>query len=517
LSFLSKRFALVLPFLFVLVSLLQLNYVASIVVSPAQLARPLFALWVVVALLLWPAYLLTRDWNWTGLLLSILVLGFCFSASFFSVALSFVLIGSICWLAFARLRRIPIRLVHFINILSIVGVSFAVYAIFLFAAMLQRIPQGSYTQSVEAARNYSIGDLSSPDVKPDIYYIVLDGYARTDILEAMFDFDNSEFISRLQRDGFVVPTSNHSNYPATPLSIASTLNMDYIQTLAPALNNNYQRWLMEPFIDHSRVRALLEAQGYQTVSISTNWTITDNQTTDFYYHPSPIMLSDFEGFLLDMTPLQIIEPLLGRFSSLPTAETHREVIRYNFQTLTDLPSLPGPKFVFAHIISPHPPFVFDNDGNPIETSYAFTFQDANEFPGAITDYPNKYVDQVQFVNKNVEDMVETILARSKVPPIIILQADHGSGMLTDLTSPRNTCIRERFSPFAAYYLPGIDRNAIPSAISNVNIFRIIFNEYFHGNLPYLDNRQYFYKDMQAYYNFEDVTARLNDECVTPSR
>jgi hypothetical protein len=98
-----------------------------------------------------------------------------------------------------------------------------------------------------------------------------------------------------------VPDFSHSNYPATPLSIGSTLNMDYVQAFVPALNTSPHRWLMAPYIDHSRVRALLESQGYKTISISTNWTITDNVTTDVYLHPAPVMLTDFEGFILDLT------------------------------------------------------------------------------------------------------------------------------------------------------------------------------------------------------------------------
>ena len=87
--------------------------------------------------------------------------------------------------------------------------------------------------------------------------------------------------------------------------------------------------------------------------------------------------------------------------------------------------------------------------------------------------------------------------------------------ITDLNSLENTCIRERFSPFAAYYLPDLERDVIPADISTVNLFRIILNEYFGAQLPLLENRQYFYKDPRSYYDFEDVTSRLDEPCVLP--
>ncbi len=510
----NRRF-LFIPFLFVLASLLQLGYVSSHVVSPDQILRPLIVLWLLVALLIWPAYWLTQDWYWATVLLTVFVLGFCSSTAFFSVVLATSAIGGICWLAFIRLKRTKMQLAHLMYILAGTSIFFSVYALVTESTMLAHIPWMDYRQSVLSARRYSLPSLSSSQVKPDIYYIVLDGYARTDILQELFEFDNSEFVSYLQEKGFIVPSASHSNYPATPLSIASTLNMDYIQSLAPALGQTPQRWLMAPFIDHSRIRSLLELQNYETISISTNWTITDNVTTVQYLHPFPIMLTDFEGFVMDMTPLQSLEPLLSRFASSPNPESHRKVIQYNFMTLAGLSETPGPKFIFAHIISPHPPFVFDREGKPLDSDHSFTFQDANEFPGSVEEYQQRYTEQVQFVNQQLQDMIDAILSQSETAPIIILQADHGSGMLTDLNSLENTCIRERFSPFAAYYLPDLERGVIPSDISTVNLFRIILSEYFGAQLPLLENRQYFYKDPRSYYDFEDVTSRLDEPCVLP--
>jgi hypothetical protein len=274
---------------------------------------------------------------------------------------------------------------------------------------------------------------------------------------------------------------------------------------------------MEPFIDHSRVRALLASHGYQTVSISTGYTITDNQTADLYLHPRPVVLTDFEGYLLDVTALRLTEPLLRTFALLPTSESHRATVLHGFRALEALAEAPGPKFVFAHLISPHPPFVFDGAGSPLDSPASFTFQDANEFPGSSEDYARQYTGQVKFVNDRLQEVIETLLARSSAPPIILIQADHGSGLLTDLGSPQDTCIRERFSPFAAYYLPGVDLAAIPSDISTVNLFRIVFNEYFEAGLPLLDDRQYFYQDMQNYYRFEEVTGRYDNACILPGK
>jgi hypothetical protein len=117
------------------------------------------------------------------------------------------------------------------------------------------------------------------------------------------------------------------------------------------------------------------------------------------------------------------------------------------------------------------------------------------------------------VNDQMQAVVDAILKKSKTPPIIIIQADHGSALFTDFSSAENTCIKERFSPFAAYYLPGMDQKVIPSNITSVNIFRIIFNQYFQADLPLLENRQYYYKGKVYIYRLVDVTSRVEDECT----
>ena len=227
------------------------------------------------------------------------------------------------------------------------------------------------------------------------------------------------------------------------------------------------------------------------------------------------MLNDFEGFVLNSTPLSMFVPLLQKFASVPSAESQRRTVLYNFEALASMPEVPGPKFVFAHIISPHPPFVFDQDGNSVDVQYTFSFKDADGYPGSRKEYQQGYLGQVQFVNQNLQKIIVTILANSKIPPIIILQADHGSGLLTDFSSPSNTCIKERFSPFAAYYLPGLDSRSTSIEFSAVNIFRIIINEYFDASLPLLESRQYFYKRQLSFYDFEDVTGMVNEKCDRP--
>lgn len=502
-----KHIARLHPFLFVLASIVFLYPQSAIIASPGQIVRPILVLWFLLVLLAGLALWLARDPDWAAILLTIFVLGICSSIQFFFAAGLVSLVVLVLWFIVMRLRKRRVTLGQVGELLTFTGfLLFVVIAVPL-VRQLSSIPPRPDAPLPPLAQ------LESPDVLPDIYYIVLDGYARADVLDGLYDFDNSEFETALGSRGFIIPALSRSNYPKTALSVTSTLNMDYVQSFVPGLEEQPFWWLMSPYLDHSRVRAALENLGYQTISIATDWNITDNPTTDLYYSPKSIILGDFEYYLLSKTPLGFVKPWLARVSLIPSHDSHRELIRFNFETLAQIPSLPGPKFVFAHIIAPHPPFVFDEDGASLQPDYPFSFNDASDFSEGDEAYLQGYLGQLKFVNRQVVQLMDDILAGSEIPPVIILQADHGPGLLTDFDSLAATCLKERFSIFAAYHLPGVDAASVPPDMVPVNTFRLIFNQYFSADLPLLDARHFYYSGVYIYHP-EDVTP-LVDTCTLP--
>jgi hypothetical protein len=169
------------------------------------------------------------------------------------------------------------------------------------------------------------------------------------------------------------------------------------------------------------------------------------------------------------------------------------VLQFNLDTLSTLPAVPGPKFVFSHILSPHPP-------------------SSNEFSGTNLEYKKEYISQLEYLNVQVEKTIDAIIANSDVPPIIILQADHGPGMYTDFEHMENTCLDERYSPLAAYYLPGVKPEDLPDDITSVNLFRFIFNHYFQTDLQMLENKEYSFRDQKYIFGSIDVTDGVDVTC-----
>src|SRR4030095_8655191 len=65
--------------------------------------------------------------------------------------------------------------------------------------------------------------------KPDIFFIVPDEYVGDQVLRDIFSFNNSAFQQELDKRGFHTIAGSKSNYNYTPFSLASLLNMEYLE------------------------------------------------------------------------------------------------------------------------------------------------------------------------------------------------------------------------------------------------------------------------------------------------
>ena len=509
-----KRIANLHPFFFTLIALLSVYTGARLIASPLQLIRPLLILWGLL-LLLSPLFRrLAGNRDWGALLLSIFVLGFYFQKS------TFLRVGSLALLVMAvtaislYLLRKPVRVQQVSFSLTMFALVFALFQIGSLTAILSTIPL-SYFKNMAARPNSPSIPLS--DVarnRPDIYYIVLDGYPREDVLREIYQYENAEFIDKLTALGFVVPENAHSNYARTAISVSTTLDMQYWDAISPGMENAVYWWLVEPVMDHNRLRKSLETIGYQYVSVATDWGITDNPSADIHLEPYSFTLSEYENYMLSITPLKLLYAPFQRFSPIITNDVHRKYIRYDLDALKHGNEIPSPKFVFSHIIVPHPPFVFDANGDPINSGGSFTFDSPDATLFSKQEYKESYIGQIEFINEQILQVIEALLAGSSVPPVIIIQADHGSALYVDFEDLEGSCLKERFSVFAAYYLPDRPASVVPENISAVNVFRIVLNQYFDASLELLDDRQYF---MKGYYLFDaqDVTDRVDASCAIP--
>ena len=350
--------------------------------------------------------------------------------------------------------------------------------------------------------------------KPDIYYFILDGYARADVLRRIFDYDNQPFLDDLTRRGFFVAAASRSNYSQTTLSLASSFNLDYLQNLPVKFDSESDsRSPLQELILSNRLLAILRERGYGTISFPSGYPLTDLITADSFLSEG-YGVDEFQSVLIGTTPVpQILQGLdIGPLHGLrffDPYESHRRRLLFPFERIPELAKRPGPKFIFIHTLAPHPPFVFDANGEPTTPKRPFSFATGDMFlqlKGASeSEYIEGYRRQLEFINRVLVRTLDQILAVSPHPPVIILQADHGSDTHLKYESLEGTDLSERLSIFNAYYFPG-GKDVLYEGITPVNTFRVALNRYFGTNFDLLPDRSYF-STWSYPYKFIDVTSR----------
>jgi hypothetical protein len=345
---------------------------------------------------------------------------------------------------------------------------------------------------------------------PNIFYIVLDGYGGGDILDEIYDYDNGDFLNFLRSHGFYVADKSKSNYVSTVLSLSSSMNLDYVGNLIKKMDvDSDNEKPIHELIKASQVVSMLRSIGYRIIAFETGypptvidsadifWDIERDPAGGTYVDTGGLLINPFEEMLLRSSGAVIIldATFIGeRIGFLqfqdPQYALHRQRVIYNVTKLSDVPLLEGNYFVFCHILSPHPPFVFGENGEHITPDRHFALADGS---GVYVpeEYISGYRDQLKYLNLLLMEAINDLLDRSDDPPLIILQGDHGPGAFTDWYSFENTNIRERSSILNAYYFPGINETIFYPEITPVNSFRMLFNHYFGTDFEIVADKSYF--------------------------
>ena len=507
--------------------------------QPITLIRPVFIQLLLAGIALALFYLKPKDLQRASLLAALTV--FYFSSTGYayrsvqsslwkdappSTHLGFVVLGifiiviiaqPIVWqkyLTKARLETIS----YYLNIVSVLVLLYPIYQI---GNTLYQAADDAKTPWIQLVNQ---GEAFQPLVQeskhPDIYYIILDGYSRMDVLQDVYGYDNRPFIESLQNRGFYIAEQSHANYIWTMLSLSSSLNMSYLDfTTEKAGANSGNILPLYDLIQHNQVRSLLDDTGYSIVSVSTDYPFTDWQDADVYLYPYKGNPTELERFYLSLTALgafydpelPITKPL-RTLLPLPSYSTRRDRTLYTFEQLKRIPQLDGPKFVFVHIIAPHPPFVVDRNGAPLKTNKPYLPADGQGSFESSEKYQELYFEQLQFVNKNILVGLDAIL-NDPNPKVIILQGDHGGGSLLTPTI-EGSCLFERTSILNAYYFSDGQTNELYPGITPVNSFRVVFNTYFDTKYTILPDRTYF-SHVATPYNFTEVTDQIGTSCQQP--
>jgi len=337
------------------------------------------------------------------------------------------------------------RINYFLNVLFILLILFNSTKLFYL----------HYATKTSAPENESTNSLKTKESNlPNLYYIVLDGYANQHILKQHYNFDNSDFIGFLEQKGFFIADSSIANYYSTVPSLSSTFNLDYHKNIA---NDNLKNLRNNSFFK------ILKSNGYSLYKLQSGYSVTSG----FADMDSTITINtpnEFERSILKFTVFRLDDlfgiiqyrRLKSQFDKLPETATLKK----------------NRRFVFVHIVAPHPPFVFNENGEQI-------FNNKNN--DNYWEPKESYVKQLMFVNKQIKNYISLILKEDQNAAIII-QSDHGPWIQSQ---DGKAVFDSRAMILNGMRLAGEQKFDISRSVSSVNTFRIFIKKYFDPSYPLL--------------------------------
>ncbi len=337
----------------------------------------------------------------------------------------------------------------------------------------------------------------------DIYYLVFDRYGSQRSLELNYGIEDPGLFDWLREHGFYVADDSHANYVKTSLSLAATLNLDYLDDVAERMgpSSDDHEPIFEMFQEHE-VGAFLKGIGYEYIHIGS-WYQQTRTSRLADINTSDESLTDFSASLFDTSILPLIAPAVVEDGPVTDRERAYAASVEQLRQLRHVAERPGPQFVFAHVLLPHPPYVFDATGAFVEKERG--------------DENAKFAAQLRYTNDQIISILEPLLAQPEATrPIVVLQADEGpyprryardtNGF--DWSTATTRELETKFGILNAFHLPDVGDERLYPTISSVNTFRLILDEYFGAELPLLPDRTYSSRGTNRPYQLTEITDRL---------
>jgi hypothetical protein len=343
----------------------------------------------------------------------------------------------------------------------------------------------------------------SPDY-PDIYFIVLDGYGRGDALLDTFGYNNYQFLEAMGQLGFYVVPESHANYVHTPQSLASCLNMRYLQDVLVELPDDPRGLGPAPsLLQSNRVYDVLRERGYDLALFSPGIDSLEPRDNVARVLRPPWALSEFEMILLNRAvvgrALQVAaevrnEPPWGSPEALRVAR-----VDYTFTQLTLLAQggeSRQPRFVFAYLPLPDPPFHFLRDGSRNRSYGGYFHLAGGMYPETARDFVRGYCEQLFYANMQVVETVTHILQQSARPPVILIASSRGPSL--DLAAAEDP-VQARVDRLKNLIMVRLPPNAKPyPRMSMVNLFRVTLNAVLDEDVALARDDAYVSGDSQPY-------------------
>jgi hypothetical protein len=392
-------------------------------------------------------------------------------------------------------------------------------AVFALAVAIQAVQTGAIAASIrsithETPLRPATVPAAAGSSDPDIYMLLVDGHARADVVRDIFGRDETALIEALEADGFDVAPRSRSNYTQTGETLTSMFSQAQLQDvprmadLLALREDQPPGGIVRDVINDNVTWTSLRDRGYEIDSVSSGFEQVAIREADRFVDTGQI--NEFELAVLKRS---ITGRLLETVAPDVVSADQRDRIRGVFDAFATAPSWigDGPQLVFAHVPSPHPPWVFHADGSP--RTVTFHEEWLAETPAStgltIDELKVGYADQVEDVDRRLLEALpklDAAIADRGRPAVVILFSDHGTWIGAD-----GGDIRLRFKNLLAVRSTDV-AVALEPNLTLVNLFPSLFGQLFGTEWVRRPDTQYRFGTESA---FELIAVDDPDAAASP--
>ena len=356
--------------------------------------------------------------------------------------------------------------------------------IMLIAIGILAIQQGTFESIARAATHEGpfrpVNKAPTTPGDPDIYVLLLDGHPRLDIGETYFGIDPRPLRDGLTERGFTISEASRGNYVQTAEVLSSLFEQAHLKDiprmagLTSGTESKPAGLIVRDTLNDSATLTYLRARGYDIHAISSGFEEVSIREADRFVDTGQI--NEFEiGMLLRTIVGDVVEVVAPDAVSAG----QRGRIESVFDEIARAPSMAGerPMFLFAHVPSPHAPWVFAADGSArtvadLDAFYAETTASTGlsndamrpQYAGQVIDTDRRLLEAL--------DRIDAAIAERGRPAVTVVMSDHGTWIDAD-----DGDIRLRFKNLLA--VRASDRRlALDQDLTLVNLFPALFEQLF---------------------------------------
>lgn len=325
---------------------------------------------------------------------------------------------------------------------------------------------------------------------PDIYYIIFDSYPSPAYQEEILELKNHRLDSFLSSKGFFLIQESKSNYNKTAFSIASSLQMQYLDWIREntvSVPYHYNKAMQQ--IEKAVVLKWLAENNYQLINLSVfDWQGQIPLVKERFLTASTRQIIYFNSlwYRIKWDAGLYLFPSFHKKSAAINQAQNKAVLsafkNFNLQIADSLIQLSKgtaqqPKFVYAHFELPHFPFFYDSSGK--------AYPETDIYSNEMLKDKDRFRDYIVYTDKQVMKLADSLLRMKNA--VIIVQSDHG------VNEFQGSGKRDAFRNYSAFYFPDSNYSQLYPGMSNVNTFRVVFNKYFGQQLPLLSDSSIYIK------------------------